>query len=281
MSDRAALNSMALIINSRGLASRRINLISGSPLFVGFCVLVVVACSGADAELGHNVHSIQVTTCSQAGGVAVVDIAHCAGQAINHDTYADVPAGGVCCAPLGPQGNPCALANFVCLANSSIASQCAAADLVAGLSCGDASLGLSCCKSAVSVDTPCDTAGNVCIAGASADCAALGGVPTADACGGAQTKVCCAASSVAPAFCGGFAGIPCAGDSVCYDDPSDSCAPPDGRDCSGLCANIRLARVCYTDNPCPSAKQVCVQSSGALCNPASTRCVGVCVDTKK
>jgi hypothetical protein len=38
------------------------------------------------------------------------------------------------------------------------------------------------------------------------------------------------------AFCGGFAGIPCAEGYVCVDDPSDDCDPNQGgADCGGIC----------------------------------------------
>jgi len=39
-----------------------------------------------------------------------------------------------------------------------------------------------------------------------------------------------------PVMCGGFAGIHCPDDSICVDDPCDSCDPTNGgADCSGIC----------------------------------------------
>jgi eight-cysteine-cluster-containing protein len=39
-----------------------------------------------------------------------------------------------------------------------------------------------------------------------------------------------------PAFCGGFAGIPCPAGEICIDDPTDDCDPAaGGADCGGIC----------------------------------------------
>ncbi|KAK0609569.1 hypothetical protein B0T17DRAFT_594069 [Bombardia bombarda] len=41
---------------------------------------------------------------------------------------------------------------------------------------------------------------------------------------------------VTPVFCGGFAGIQCASNRLCVDDPRDDCDPSNGgADCGGLC----------------------------------------------
>ncbi|HET6582383.1 MAG TPA: hypothetical protein VFG69_03025 [Nannocystaceae bacterium] len=52
----------------------------------------------------------------------------------------------------------------------------------------------------------------------------------------AGTSVASQGECDAPAFCGGFAGIPCGEGEECIDDPSDECDPQNGgADCGGIC----------------------------------------------
>src|SRR5215471_17801651 len=71
--------------------------------------------------------------------------------------------------------------------------------------------------------------------------------------------------------CGGIAGIPCPGDDVCVDDPSDDCDPnAGGADCIGICqprfaCEATCARFCEFGNVldadgCPTCQ----------CNPPPT-----------
>jgi hypothetical protein len=64
-------------------------------------------------------------------------------------------------------------------------------------------------------------------------------------------------------FCGGIAGIPCPGNSVCIDDPDDNCAPPEGADCSGIC-------VCPKRSICPKGSTWSADPEVCACVPDTT-----------
>jgi hypothetical protein len=130
-------------------------------------------------------------------------------------------------------------------------------------------------------DATCQPAANPC---AAVSC------PVGSACEVIDGQGVCAPPDPSAPFCGGFAGIACAGAGTCVDDPNDDCDPDDGgADCGGVCeCNIRALciqgshfdaspEVCecvpdVTENPCALVdcfpNQICeVQDGEAVCVP--------------
>jgi hypothetical protein len=66
-------------------------------------------------------------------------------------------------------------------------------------------------------------------------------------------------------FCGGIAGIPCPGNSVCVDDPDDDCSPPTGADCGGMCVCPKAA-ICPKGSHWSGDPEVCACVPDATCN---------------
>jgi hypothetical protein len=68
-----------------------------------------------------------------------------------------------------------------------------------------------------------------------------------------------------PQCCAGIAGIACPEGQVCIDDPADTCAPPEGADCGGICVPGQQA--CTSDADCPAIGAPC-----QLCSDGSAAC---------
>ena len=95
------------------------------------------------------------------------------------------------------------------------------------------------------------------------------------ACSGAETP------PPEPAFCGGFAGIPCPQGQSCIDDPNDGCDPnAGGADCGGICVDRPGPTFCggIAGFPCPSG-ETCVDDPSDSCDPRTggADCGGMCV----
>lgn len=79
-------------------------------------------------------------------------------------------------------------------------------------------------------------------------------------------------------FCGGIAGIPCAGEGDCVDDPRDDCDPEGGgADCSGVCECNSIG-LCIEGYHWDSSPNVCtcvpdVNPCAAVLCPPDTQCV--------
>jgi hypothetical protein len=70
--------------------------------------------------------------------------------------------------------------------------------------------------------------------------------PTADA----ADQTAALTEARAGEFCGGIAGIPCAGGLTCIDEPNDSCDPNQGgRDCGGICQAAEEKKRCTGREP--------------------------------
>lgn len=80
-------------------------------------------------------------------------------------------------------------------------------------------------------------------------------------------------------FCGGFAGKKCPNpDQICVDDPRDSCAPPFGADCGGVCVT-KTGEQCagFIGAECSTGSCIDVPYDG--CDPLAggADCSGMCV----
>jgi hypothetical protein len=70
-------------------------------------------------------------------------------------------------------------------------------------------------------------------------------------------------------FCGGFAGIPCAGAGDCVDDPRDDCDPEQGgADCGGIC-QCNAVGLCLEGSHWDDSPEVCG------CVPDANPCAAV------
>jgi hypothetical protein len=74
-------------------------------------------------------------------------------------------------------------------------------------------------------------------------------------------------------FCGGFAGIQCAGAGMCVDDPTDSCDPDNGgADCGGLC-ECNVLELCIEGFSFDPSPEVCACVESPETDPcAAVRC---------
>jgi hypothetical protein len=80
-------------------------------------------------------------------------------------------------------------------------------------------------------------------------------------------------------FCGGIAGIPCAGAGRCVDNPSDSCDPKmGGADCGGICSCGPQTQLCIRGSHFDSSPSVCacVPDAGPACGTKTCPAGEVC-----
>ena len=89
---------------------------------------------------------------------------------------------------------------------------------------------------------------------------------------GYNDPFCCGPSTCQPKtpvvkHCGGIAGIACAANEDCVDDPTDSCDPKHGgADCGGICQPKVTSTPCGP-NTCGAGKVCCNPLSGICTNP--------------
>jgi eight-cysteine-cluster-containing protein len=77
-----------------------------------------------------------------------------------------------------------------------------------------------------------------------------------------------------PAFCGGFAGIPCERGFECVDDPNDGCDPANGgADCGGICVPVGVCPDADADGRCDDQDGECnADGSLLMCRRVAPPC---------